>query len=151
MIPSRALSLRHSFLPLRVPLLNLLPADGFAPCFNAGQVPASARVAVAQYWVYLFHCKRTFTRLPSYFAGVGRVDEIFDMAEEDKKVLALQLADWDATRKSKVCSGSMSSRYCTTEQGSAQLKRVVLRMLATAYIVEDRAELAAPLQRWPIV
>lgn len=37
-------------------------------------------------------------------AGVGKVDEIFDMGEEDKKVLALQLADWDSARRSKVRS-----------------------------------------------
>ena len=32
------------------------------------------------------------------------MDEIFDMGEEDKKVLALQLADWDSARRSKVRS-----------------------------------------------
>eukprot|EP00904_Undaria_pinnatifida_P012820 jgi/Undpi1/8669/HiC_scaffold_25.g11134.m1 len=37
-----------------------------------------------------------------YAGGVGKVDEILEMAEEDKKALALQLADWDTTRRSKV-------------------------------------------------
>lgn len=36
------------------------------------------------------------------------MDEILEMAEEDKKALALQLADWDTTRRSKVLSSAVS-------------------------------------------
>lgn len=47
----------------------------------------------------------TYRLVPSLsYAGVGRMDEIFGMVEEDKKALVLQLAGWDPLKKVKVAS-----------------------------------------------
>lgn len=105
------------FFPLKVSLLHWFTCDIFVRFSMRGVgLVAPSYCSALRIVRVAVRCKHNLTNVAVVlFSGVGKVDEIFDMAEEDKKVFALQLADWDSARRSKVRVLSQTARVVATE------------------------------------